>query len=250
VRAESHYDMGKAGEVDKIVFRDIFRFGVSYWYLVALCVLFYSGIFAFETFAVKFFQHAHKLPLDKAGLLLSVLTASTMVGTPIFGLLSDKVGKRALLMMLGSGLLVPVFLIMGYVHSTHTVGVSLPWPWSTHFSAPLPLVAAMGMMGVAFSLVPAVIWPSVAYIVEQKSLGTALGLMTMVQNAGMALMNYVLGLSNDLSHASEANPAGYLPMLHILTLLGIASVVFAIMLRVRETGPHGHGLETIRAGTA
>ncbi|HEU5450985.1 MAG TPA: MFS transporter [Terriglobales bacterium] len=247
-RAEKRYDMGQAGEVDKVVFRDIFHFGRSYWYLVALCTLFYSGIFAFETFAVKFFQHAHQLPLSDAGLLLSILTASTMVGTPIFGLMSDKIGKRATLMILGSSLLVPVFLIMGYAHSAHTVGVTLPWPWSTHFVAPLPLVIAMGMMGVAFSLVPAVIWPSVAYIVDQKTLGTAFGLMTMVQNGGMALMNYVLGLSNDMAHASAANPPGYLPMLHILTGLGVASVLFAVLLRVRETGPHGHGLETIRAG--
>ena len=249
-RAEQRYAMGQAGEVDKVVFKDIFRFGVSYWYLVALCVVFYSAIFPFETFAVKFFQHAHTLPLADAGLLLSILTASTMIGTPVFGLMADKIGKRATLMIVGSALLVPSFLVMGYVHSSHTVGVSLPWPFSTHFTAPLPLVIAMGMMGVAFSLVPAVIWPSVAYIVDQKTLGTAFGLMTMVQNGGMALMNFVLGTANSMSGASEVNPAGYLPMVNILFGLASASVLFAILLRVRETGPHGHGLETIRAGAA
>jgi len=250
VRAERRYQLGQAGETDKFVPRDIFRFGASYWYLVALCALFYSAIFSFETFAVKFFQHSQKMPLDDAGLLLSVLTACTMIGTPVFGLFTDRIGKRALLMLLGSGLLIPVFLIAGFAQGTTTLGVSLPWPWSTHFSAPAHLVAAMGMMGVAFSLVPAVIWPSVAYIVEQKRLGTALGLMTMVQNSGMASMNYVLGLANDTAHAGEANPAGYHPMLFILTGLAATSVIFAIALRIRETGPHGHGLETITAGAS
>ena len=84
-----------------------------------------------------------------------------------------------------------------------------------------------------------------AYIVEQKTLGTALGLMTMVQNVGMASFNYFLGLANDTAHAGEANPAGYLPMLKILTGLASLGVVFAILLRRRETGPLGHGLETI-----
>ncbi|HYY69350.1 MAG TPA: MFS transporter [Terriglobales bacterium] len=250
VRAERHYRLGHAGELDKVVASDILKFGRSYWYLVALCVVFYSAIFPFETFAVKFFQHKERMPLSDAGLLLSILTACTMIGTPFFGLLADRVGKRALLMLFGSALLVPVFSIMGYAHSNLVVQVRLPWPWSTQFAAPVHLVAPVAIMGVAFALVPAVIWPSVAYIVEQKTLGTALGLMTMIQNMGMASFNYLLGLANDTSHAGEANPAGYLPMLHILTALASLGVAFALLLRLREIGPDGHGLETITAGNS
>ncbi len=250
VRAEKRYSLGEAAGTDKIVPSDILKFGRSYWYVVILCVVFYSAIFPFETFAVKFFQHTEHMPLDDAGLLLSILTASTMVGTPLFGLLADRVGKRALLMIVGSFLLVPVFLIMAYVHSSTTLQISLPWPWSTHFVAPLPPALAMMLMGVAFALVPAVIWPSVAYIVEQRALGTALGLMTMIQNIGMASFNYFLGLANDTAHASESNPAGYMPMIYILTGLASTGVVFAILLRVRETGPHAHGLETITTASA
>lgn len=246
-RAERVYELGHAGEVDKVVFGDVKKFGLSYWYVVAICVVFYSAIFPFETFGVEFFQHAHKMPLDDAGTLLSVITAVTMIGTLVFGYMADRVGKRALLMMLGSSVLIPVFAIMGWIHSTHVVQLYLPWPWRATFVAPVPLVAAMAMMGIAFSLVPAVIWPSVAYIVDQKTLGTALGLMTMIQNIGMASMNYVLGKANDFGHASAQNPAGYNLMLQILTGLALTSVVFALLLRFRETGPHGHGLETITA---
>ncbi len=250
VRAERRYHLGHAGETDKVVAKDIRDFGQSYWYLVGLCVVFYSAIFPFETFAVKFFQHSQRMPLSDAGLLLSILTACTMVGTPLFGLLADRVGKRALLMIFGSALLVPVFSVMGYAHSNLILHVRLPWPWSTEFSAPAHLVASVGIMGVAFALVPAVIWPSVAYIVNPKALGTALGLMTMVQNIGMASVNYFLGLANDTAHAGETNPAGYFPMLHILTALASFGVVFAILLRRRETGPKGHGLETITTRSA
>jgi len=226
-RAEKRYDLGQAGEVDKLVISDIFRFGRSYWYLVALCLLFYSAIFPFETFAVKFFMDAHHTSRELGGFLLSVLTLCTIFGTPLFGLLSDFVGRRALLMIFGALLLVPVFLMMAYT------GVSLYVP--------------MGMLGLAFALVPAIIWPSVAYIVEQKTLGTALGLMTMVQNIGMASLNYLLGWANDSRHASAANPAGYQLMLQILTVMGVLAVIFAVALRVRETGAHRHGLETITA---
>src|SRR5690349_19859507 len=138
VRAERTHSLGQAGDIDKIVLSDVKKFGVSYWYLVILCVVFYSAIFPFETFAVKFFQHSRKMPLEDAGLSLSILTVCTMIGTPLFGYLSDRVGKRATLMILGSGLLIPVFLIMGYVFSSRTMTVNLPWPWSAHFTAPLP----------------------------------------------------------------------------------------------------------------
>jgi len=224
-RAEHHFALGHAGEVDKVALGDIFKFGASYWYLVALCFVFYSAIFPFETFAVKFFIDAHHTTRSMGGFLLSILTAFTIFGTPLFGLLTDRIGKRALLMTVGAFMLTPAFLLMAYSKVT--------------------LYAPMAIMGVAFAMVPAVIWPSVAYIVDQKSLGTALGLMTMIQNIGMASLNWLAGRANDLSHAGPENPAGYVAMLQLFTALAILGVVFAILLRRRETGPQGHGLETI-----
>jgi MFS family permease len=229
-RAEKHYALGSAGEADKIVWADVTDLfsNRSYLYLVGLCVVFYSAIFPFETFAVKYFIDAHGTTREIGGFLLSVLTAFTMFGTPIVGLFSDKMGRRATIMCLGVLLLIPVFVMMGYTH------VSLYVP--------------MAMLGLAFTFVPAIIWPSVAYIVPTRTLGTALGLMTMVQNIGMAGMNWGLGRANDMAHAGPANPPGYLPMLQILTGLGILGAVLAFLLRQREVGPNSHGLETIRAG--
>jgi MFS family permease len=227
-RAEKHYALGKAGEADKIVFQDVKNFGLSYWYLVGLCVIFYSAIFPFETFAVKYFMDAHGTTRELGGFLLSVLTAFTMFGTPIVGLFSDKMGRRATIMCLGVLLLIPVFLMMGYTH--------------------ISLYVPMAMLGFAFTFVPAIIWPSVAYIVPSRTLGTALGLMTMIQNMGMAGMNWGLGRANDAAHASASNPTGYQPMLQILTGMALLGVVLAFLLRQRELGPKGHGLETITAG--
>jgi len=228
--AEMKMDLKHQGATDKVVFRDIYKFGLSYWYIVALCIVFYSAIFPFETFAIKFFIEAHGTTRQFGGFLVSILTAFTMFGTPAFGLFVDKLGKRALLMMLGSMLLIPVYLMMAYTQ------VSLYVP--------------MAMMGVAFSLIPAVMWPSVAYIVDQSKLGTAYGLMTMIQNIGLAGFNLLIGWANDHSHASAANPAGYQLGMWIFSILGFLGVLFAFLLRQRETGPYGHGLETITTASA
>jgi MFS family permease len=222
--AENNYDLGKVS-TDKVVFADLWKFGASYWLIVALCIVFYSAIFPFQTFAVEFFIDAHGTSREFGGFLSSTLTLFAMIVTPLFGLLVDRVGKRALFMMLGSLLLIPVYLMMAYTH----VNLYLP----------------MAMMGLAFSLIPAVLWPSVAYIVDQSKLGTAYGLMTMIQNIGLFGLNTLVGWANNYSHAGAANPSGYNLGMWIFSVLGFLGVTFAFLLRQREMGPHGHGLETI-----
>jgi MFS family permease len=226
-RAESRYALRREGATDKVMFRDIWNFGVSYWFIVALCITFYSGIVPFQTFAVKFFMEAHGVSRELGGFLSSMLTMFAMICTPLFGLLVDRVGKRALFMMFGSLLLVPVYLIMAYSQIT--------------------LYLPMALMGIAFSLIPAVMWPSVAYIVDEKKLGTAYGLMTLIQNIGLAGFNLLIGWANDISGASAQNPEGYNLGMWIFSSLGLFGLLFAWLLRRRETGPHAHGLETITA---
>src|SRR4029079_19097977 len=160
-RAERQYALGKAGQVDRLEMKGILRFDRSYWYIVALCFTFYSAIFPFRTFAIDFFtnkilafqggesavESVRLLALQKAGRLNSLLPLAAMIATPLFGLLADRVGKRAFFMMFGSFLLIPVYLMMAYTD--------------------ISLYVPVAMMGIAFSLVPAVMWPSVAYIVDQ-----------------------------------------------------------------------------------
>lgn len=227
--AARRYDLGEAGATERVVLRDLFRFGRSYLWVVLLCVTFYSAIFPFQTFAVKFFIEAHGTSREFGGFLSSVITLFAMVFTPLFGYLVDHVARRALFMMFGSVLLVPVYLMMAYTD--------------------LPLLLPMAMMGIAFSLVPAVLWPSVAYIVEARRLGTAYGLMTMVQNIGLAGFNFLIGWANDVAAASAANPGGYAVGMWIFSTLGFLGFLFAWLLRRRELGPYGHGLETITAET-
>jgi MFS family permease len=238
-RAEGRYELGRASEVDKLEFRGIFRFNMSYWLVVGLCFTFYSAIFPFRTFAIDFFTNKilathggvvaseaiRVLAHEKAGFFNSLLPFSAMIATPLFGLLVDRVGKRAWFMMFGSLLLMPVYLMMAYTNISLFVPVSL--------------------MGIAFSLIPAVMWPSVAYIVEQSRLGTAYALMTLIQQIGFFLLNLLIGWANDYAHAGLENSGGYALGMWIFSILGFVGMALSILLRIRETGPHGHGLETI-----
>jgi MFS family permease len=249
VYTSKNYSMPKEGSQDKIIFKEIFQFPKSFWYITALCVTFYSAMFPFQTFAIKFFQEAHGTSREVGGNLSSILTLAAMVFTPLFGLLSDKIGKRSLLMMFGSLLIIPVYLMMAYqfgkpdvMTDSDFLNISFKF-FDIDAAIPIYLILPMAMMGIAFSLVPAVMWPSVAIIVDQSKLGTAYGLMTMIQNIGLFGFNLLIGFANDLSGASASNPGGYNLGMLIFSILGFLGLLFAFLLRKSETGPNKHGLE-------
>jgi MFS family permease len=209
---------------DRFVFRDLWRFDRSYWYIVGLCVTFYSVIFPFRsTFAIKYFQHAHGLSLEAAGALNGWVFFAAIFATPAFGLLVDKIGRRSALMAGGSLLLLSVFPLLDLTSANLWISTVL--------------------IGIAFSLVPAVLWPSVPYLVEPKRLGTAFGLMTLLQNIGLTIINLAAGALNDHYHAGAAHPEGYSPMLWMFATLSLSGLIFAWLLRQRESGPYGHDLE-------
>jgi MFS family permease len=198
-------------------------FSRSFWFITCLCVTFYSAMFPFQTFAIKFFQDAHQVTREHAGFLSSILTLSAMIFTPLFGLLSDMIGKRSLLMMTGSLIIIPVYLIMGYTD--------------------INLFIPMGIMGIAFSMVPAIMWPSVSLVVDSSKLGTAYGLMTMIQNIGLFGFNMMVGWANDYSSANASNPGGYHLGMWIFSSLGFFGLLFAFLLRRNEKGSRSYGLE-------
>ncbi len=220
---EKKFVLGKGEKTDKLKLKGFFKYNKSFWYITLLCVTFYSAIFPFRSFAIKFFMESHNVTRETAGWMISMLPLSAMIATPLIGLLVDFIGKRATLMMVGSILLMPVYLLMGYTSITLYV----------------PVI----MMGVAFSLIPAVMWPAVSYIVKEKRLGSGYALMTLIQQIGMMIFPILVGAANDFAGASAANPQGYRPGMWIFSILGILGFIFAFLLRKSETGPGGHGLE-------
>ncbi len=111
--------------------------------------------------------------------ITSIIIFASMVFAPFAGNLMDRIGKRASLMVVGSLLLIPAHLVMGITH------------WN-----PIP---SMVVLGAAFVLVPAAMWPSVPLVVEEKRVGTAFGLMTAIQNLGLGLFPFLNGKLRDVT---------------------------------------------------
>ena len=241
-RAEGRIDLGAPPEVDKLEFKGLYSFSASYWYIVALCVVFYSTVFPFRTFAIDYFQQAHGLDRETAGLLSSMLPMAAIIATPLFGLWVDRVGKRSLFMAAGSLVMLPLFLSVTYLPPGPLVSLV---PFVGGPEVPLTLLVVILLLGGVFSLIPAVMWPSVAYIVDGRRLGSAYALMTFCQQAGWAIVPLVIGFLNDLAGAGPENPGGYAPGMWFYTSLASLGLFFSWMLWRTETGPGGHGLESI-----
>jgi MFS family permease len=198
-------------QVIPVAWRDVFRFGRGYWYLVALCALWYAATFAFRsTFSIKYYQHAHGLDLEAAGAINGYVFLAALVATPAFGWFCDRSGRYAPMLALGA-LLLPVAMAT-LVFSQHAL-----WLGSV-------------LLGVSYSVVPAVMWPLSARIVPAVRYGTALGLMWVVQNAAMAGANLAAGRLNDAFGAGATNPAGYEPMMLFFIACGLLGTVFALLL--------------------
>lgn len=212
--AERRWDLGPSGSTDRLSLGEVLGFGAPFWLLTGLCVTFYSSIFAFQSFATKFFIEAHGVPREEAGALLSYLPMVPLVATPLFGLLVDRFGRRSLGLLIGALLVAPVYFLMA--------------------RRGLPLYYPVAILGVAFSLIPAILWPTVAYLIEEKRLGTAYSLMTLLQQIFLFAVSSAIGGANDLFAASAAHPAGYAPGMWLLGVLSLIGLLFALLLYLRE----------------
>ena len=187
-------------------------------------MLFASVFFPFRsTFAIVFLQDAGGLSLAAAGLINSWAFFTAIFATPVFGLLADRFGGRAAFLSFGAALMPVTFFLLAATHASLWISTAL--------------------MGAAFSVIPAVIWPATAMLVEPRRLGTAFGLINVLQSLGMFASNWAAGALNDVNRAGPAHPAGYTPMLLMFLTLSLLGLAATLALWGRERGPLGHGLE-------
>jgi MFS family permease len=202
----------------------------SFIYISMLCVLFYSAVFPFMKYAPDLMINKFGVAPTLAGDISSILPFGTLIFTPVFAWYCDYRGKSASLMVYGSLLLVLSHFIFAFTNITPYI--------------------PMFILGIAFSLVPAAMWPAVTKIVATNRIGTAYGAMFTIQAIGMMLFPWLIGLVLDYTNpgVAETLAAGgtavydYTQALFMLAALGVFGLVFAWILK-REDAASGYGLE-------
>ncbi len=194
----------------------------SFIYVALLCVTFYSAVFPFQSFAPDFFLNKFGVSLEVSGRIASMLAIGTLIFTPLFGLFVDKRGRSASLMFIGSFILVLVHLTFAF----------------TMVSPYIPMI----FLGMAFSLVPAAMWPTVVKLVKESRIGTAYGLMYSIQNLGLWGFPILAGAVLDATNPKGTETLDYTYTMVMFAGLGILGLLFAYLLKKADK-KEGYGLE-------
>lgn len=203
----------------------------GFWYIAILCVLFYSAVFPFLKYAADLMTNKFGVDPEMAGIIPALLPFGTILLTPLFGNMYDRKGKGASIMILGASMLIGIHLLFAL-------------PIVTWWFFALVLII---LLGIAFSLVPSAMWPSVPKIIPQNNLGTAYALIFWIQNWGLMGVPMLIGWVLDKyckTPGVDGAIATYdytIPML-IFAALGMLALVFAFLLK-REDRIKGYGLE-------
>lgn len=201
----------------------------GFWLIAILCVLFYSGVFPFLKFATKLMIYKYGVEPELAGLIPAMLPFGTILLTPIFGSLYDRLGKGATLMIIGSAMLT-------LVHVLFALPILNVW-WFA--------ILVMIVLGIAFSLVPSAMWPSVPKIIPMKQLGSAYAIIFYIQNIGLSMVPVMIGkvIQNYATiETTEGVTYDYTIPMSIFALFGIVSIIVSFILK-RVDKRNGYGLE-------
>jgi MFS family permease len=213
-------DKVETAEEDKFKLSDIWKVlsNPRFLMIAVLCVTFYCCVIRFKKFGVSILLPLFGVNLDIATVLLAMIPFFTILFTPLFGALIDKVGKATVWMIVGSALVLLSHLIITFAPQ----------------GVPMYAYVAIALLGIGYSLVPSAMWPSVPKIIPEKNLGTAYSLIYWVQNLGMWAVPIYIGriftkeitqAGNKAQEISAAIHAEY-----IFILLGIIAIGVALML--------------------
>jgi predicted MFS family arabinose efflux permease len=230
-------ELNEADEEEDFKLSDIGKIlnNKGWWYIAILCVLFYSAVFPFLKYATDLMVNKFGVDQNIAGMIPMLLPFGNILLTPLFGGIYDKKGKGATIMIIGSILLI-------IVHGLFSIPGLNSW---------VTAMILVVVLGIAFSLVPSAMWPSVPKIIPEKRLGTAYSLIFWVQNWGLMGVPLLIGwvlekyciTGQTIRDGMTVNTYDYtLPMM-IFAGFGVLALVFAFLLKA-EDKKKGYGLES------
>ena len=195
----------------------------GFWLITLLCLFYYSALYPFLDFATKLMISKYGVDSELAGMIPAILPFTSIVLTPLFGAWCDTKGRGATMMVVGSVMLTIVLIVFAMPLNSSWLAVTL-----------------MCILGIAFSLLPAALWPAVPKIVPMKQLGTSYSIIYYLQNIGLMLIPVVIGkvLDND----TMGEQVDYTRSLIIFAVIGLGAIITAVLLLWMDRKRH-YGLE-------
>ena len=225
---------GDAAETQNLASQDDEKFHFSdmkitiknpgFWLITLLCLFYYSALYPFLDFATKLMISKYGVEASLAGAIPSILPYTSIVLTPLFGAWFDNKGRGATMMVIGSVLLTITLFVFAMPLNSSWIAVTL-----------------MCVLGIAFSLLPAALWPAVPKIVPMKQLGTSYSIIYYIQNIGLMLIPVLIG--KVLERNTFGDQVDYTHSLIIFGIIGLGAIITSTLLLWMDRRRH-YGLES------
>jgi MFS family permease len=224
-KEQGKQDMAQA-EDEKFHFSDmkITIKNPGFWLITLLCLFYYSALYPFLDFATKLMISKYGVEAELAGAIPSILPYTSIVLTPLFGAWFDNKGRGATMMVIGSVLLTITLFVFAMPLNSSWIAVTL-----------------MCVLGIAFSLLPAALWPAVPKIVPMKQLGTSYSIIYYIQNIGLMLIPVLIG--KVLERNTVGEQVDYTHSLIIFGIIGVGAIIASTLLLWMDRKRH-YGLES------
>lgn len=200
---------------DRVKWSDLKTFKFGFWMISINCLVVYVCVMCFNNIASDYFQKRFDFTSFEAGLLISITYSIAAILCPLIGLYIDKVGNRATLITASACMMALVHVIFLIIPDCHKCA------WGA-----LDLV----ILGIGYSLYASVMWASVPYMVEPKTVGSAFGIVTAIQNFGLGIGPLLVGAIHDNTNGED----GYEWVTVFFICMGSLGVVTAVMLQIND----------------
>jgi MFS family permease len=151
---------------------------VEAWKVGVTWLLFNGAALSFTTWSPKVFEDFRGMNPVQASLLASILMLAAIPCTPLFGSISDRIGRRRPLMVTGSTLMAGALVAVAY-------------------SPDATLRVLIVALGVVAAMVPPMVMALPPEILGPAQAGTGFGIITICLNTGIAVTSPLIGLLLD-----------------------------------------------------
>eukprot|EP01123_Difflugia_compressa_P006097 TRINITY_DN18246_c0_g1_i1.p1 TRINITY_DN18246_c0_g1~~TRINITY_DN18246_c0_g1_i1.p1 ORF type:complete len:340 (-),score=41.48 TRINITY_DN18246_c0_g1_i1:79-1098(-) len=197
-----------SGPKEVISVKHVAQFPVQAWIIFLICVFFYISVFTFYTVASDIMQHTgEKYTDEKATFFLFIPNFVAIPASPTFGMLNDRKGRSLIALTVACAMqIVAHFIFLGMTVGSINISPYFIMVW----------------IGVGYSLFAANIWPLLSFVIREALTGTGYGMMTSIQNAGLAIFPLLIGAIQGADSIKDSNLKYIIPIIIFICCAGVA----------------------------
>jgi predicted MFS family arabinose efflux permease len=155
----------------------------------------------FAGFAPDLLEKRFDMDQTTASGVVAGLSIANIVTTPLLGFMFSRMRQ--------SSVIVVVSFALAFMSMAHMYLSMIPATWGDY------AWPAIAVIGIAFSMLSAAVWPCVSVVVRESRIGTAYGVLYALQNVVDSALYYAAG------HVINASPVGISLMWAGIALLGV-----------------------------